>query len=220
MINSKGLQRFLRNRTALLSLIFITLVILASTSAPLLTSFSYDQQNVSERLSSPSLRHIMGTDFLGRDVWSRILYGGRVSLTVGVVTALSTLIFGTLSGALAGYFGGWIEKLVMGITHIFFILPSLLIAILLTLLFGKGLVGLLIALSATSWVTQARLVRAQVLQAKQLPYVESARSCGATPLTIVFRHILPNLWGPILVSLTIQIPTQVMSESFLSFIGL
>ncbi len=214
------MNRFLKNRWAVLSLAFLLLLTLATLCAPLLTRYSFEEQQISQRLSPPSFLHPMGTDLLGRDLYSRILYGARVSLTVGVVTALISLILGTLSGALAGYFGGWVDRCLSGITHLFYIIPSLLLAILLTLVFGKGLTGLLVALSATSWVTQARLVRGQMLQAKQMPYVEAARSVGASTLSIIFRHILPNLWGPILVALTIQIPTQVMSESFLSFIGL
>jgi oligopeptide transport system permease protein len=162
----------------------------------------------------------MGTDTLGRDLYSRILYGARMSLSVGIVTALFALTLGTFLGAIAGYFGRWIDALLMRIVDIFYIFPSLLLAILLTLLLGRGFTGIFLALGIAAWTTQARLVRAQFLQAKELPYVESAISMGVSTPAIIFKHILPNLWGPIIVSLTVQIPQAIMAESFLSFIGL
>lgn len=188
--------------------------------APLVTHFSYEEQNISQRLENPSWEHPMGTDSLGRDLYSRIVYGARMSLAVGVCTAIFALLIGTLTGALAGYLGGWTDRILMGIVNLFYTFPSLLLAILLTLLFGRGFTGILIAISLTAWGTHARLVRGQVLQARNLAYVESARAVGAHTPEIIFRHILPNLWGPITVSLTIQIPTNIMTESFLSFIGL
>jgi oligopeptide transport system permease protein len=143
-----------------------------------------------------------------------------MSLAVGVFTALFALVLGTLSGALAGYFGGWVDQLIMRVADIFYIFPSLLLAILLTLLFGRGFTGVLLAIGLTAWVTQARLVRAQVMQAREMAYVEAARAIGRHDLAIILRHILPNIWGPVIVSLTIQIPSNIMAESFLSFIGL
>ena len=143
-----------------------------------------------------------------------------MSLAVGVVTALFALILGTLVGAVAGYFGGWVDALLMRLVDLFYIFPSLLLAILLMLILGRGFTGIFIALGIAAWTTQARLVRAQFLQAKELLYVESARAMGVSTSGIIFKHILPNLWGPIIVSLTVQIPQAIMSESFLSFIGL
>lgn len=209
-----------RHKLAAASLGFILGITALAAFAPQVTRYSYEQQNISDRLEPPSTAHWMGTDSLGRDLYSRIIYGARVSLAVGICTALISLLIGTTAGALAGYFGGWTDRLLMGVVDLFYIFPSLLLAILLTLVFGRGFTGILVAISVTAWVTQARLVRGQVLQAREYAYVEAARAIGVTRLGIIFRHILPNLWGPIIVSLTIQIPTNIMAESFLSFIGL
>ena len=216
----KFLKKFARHRLALASLIFLSLVSVVATFAPVFTHQSYEIQNIDEKLETPSGHHWMGTDTLGRDLYSRVIYGARMSLAVGVLTALLSLSVGTLVGAIAGFRGGKVDSVLMRVVDLFYIFPSLLIAILLTVFFGRGFFGILVALSLTSWVTHARLVRNLVMQAKEMLYVESARSLGVTNVRILFRHILPNILGPIIVSLTFQIPTNIMSESFLSFIGL
>lgn len=208
------------SRMAWLSLAFLAIVSAAAVFAPWVTTHRFDEQQIERQLEPPSGEHWMGTDSLGRDLYSRVVYGARTSLAVGVLTALFALILGTLTGAVAGYRGGWIDSLLMRTVDLFYIFPSLLLAILLMILVGPGVLGVILGLSLTSWVTQARLVRGQVLQARELPYVEAARSLGVSHASVLFKHILPNLWGPILVSLTFQIPANVMAESFLSFIGL
>lgn len=213
-------RRFLKHRIALVSLVFLTFITTLAVCAPLVTKYSYEEQNIMERLEGPSANHWMGTDTLGRDLYSRVIYGARMSLAVGVLTALFALLLGTITGLVAGYKGGWVDHVLMRIVDIFYIFPSLLIAILLMLVLGRGLTGIFVALGLAAWVTQARLVRGQTLQAKEMLYVEAARSMGVSHWGIVFRHILPNLWGPIIVSLTVQIPSNIMAESFLSFIGL
>jgi oligopeptide transport system permease protein len=213
-------QKFTKHRMAMASLIFLVVVSVGGTFAPAFTRQSYEIQNIDEKLETPNAQHWMGTDTLGRDLYSRIVYGARMSLSVGVLTALLSLSVGTLVGAIAGYRGGKTDSFLMRVVDLFYIFPSLLIAILLTVFFGRGFFGILVALSLTSWVTHARLVRNLVLQAKEMLYVESARSLGVRSAAILFRHILPNIMGPIIVSLTFQIPTSIMSESFLSFIGL
>lgn len=219
-MTSPALRAFFRNRLAVISLVFLAVITLMAIFAPWVTHFSYEEQNIAERLMEPSSTHWMGTDSLGRDLYSRIIYGARMSLAVGICTALVTLVVGTLIGAIAGYIGGWTDALLMRLVDLFYIFPSLLLAILLMLVFGRGFTGIIIALSMTAWVTQARLVRGQILQAREMAYVEAARAVGVNGWAIVFKHILPNLWGPIIVSLTVQIPASIMSESFLSFIGL
>jgi oligopeptide transport system permease protein len=199
---------------------FIGVVSLMALAAPLVTHFSYEEQNIAQRLEGPSTTHWMGTDSLGRDLYSRVVYGARMSLAIGVCTALFALVLGTLTGACAGYFGGWTERAVMLIVDVFSIFPSILMAILLSLLLGRGFFGIFIAIGLSAWVTQARLVRGQVLQAREMAYVEAARALGVTHFSVLWKHILPNLWGPILISLTLQIPANIMAESFLSFIGL
>lgn len=220
MSQNRGLKRFLKNKAAVFGLFYLILISVMAAAAPLVTKYSFETQNISERLEAPSATHWMGTDTLGRDLYSRILYGARVSLMVGVFTALFALIVGTVVGAIAGYFGGLWDHILMRLVDLFYIFPSLLLAILLMLLLGRGVMGIVLALGMTAWVTQARLIRGQVLQAREMPYVESARAMGVGSFAIISRHIIPNLWGPIIVSLTMQIPSNIMSESFLSFIGL
>lgn len=220
ILADKGFRRFRRNRAAVVGLVFLALISLLAAAAPLVTNFSYEEQRIERRLESPSNDHWMGTDQLGRDLYSRILYGGRLSLAVGIFVALFSLTVGTVTGAIAGYRGGWTDSLLMRIVDLVYMFPSLLIAILLMLLLGRGFLGIFLALGMTAWVTHARLVRAQVLQARELPYVEAARAMGLSAPRILFKHVLPNLWGPMIVSLTVQIPAAIMAESFLSFLGL
>jgi oligopeptide transport system permease protein len=208
------------SRVARVSLAFLAVITVMAVFAPSVTRYTYDEQNISRKLETPSGEHWMGTDTLGRDLYSRIVYGARMSLAVGVLTALFALLLGTLTGSVAGYYGGWIDHLLMRLVDLFYIFPSLLLAILLMVLLGRGFTGILLALGMTAWVTQARLVRGQVLQAREMSYVEAARALGVRDRSIILKHILPNLWGPIIVSLTFQIPTNIMAESFLSFIGL
>jgi len=196
-------KKFKKNKTALASLIFISVVTALAILAPHVTRFSYQEQDIMQRLEGPSSLHWMGTDNLGRDLYSRVIYGARMSLSVGIFTAAFALIVGTFFGAIAGFFGGWIDRLLMRIVDLFFIFPSLLLAILLMLVLGRGFTGIFIALGMTAWVTQARLVRGQVLQAREMSYVEAARAVGVSNFWIILRHILPNLWGPIIVSLTV-----------------
>lgn len=202
------------------SVLFLALLIGLAIFAPWVTRFSYEEQNILEKLQSPSWLHWMGTDQLGRDLYSRVIYGARTSLALGFFASLVATLFGTLIGGIAGFRGGWPDFVLMRTAELFYIFPSSLLAILLMVLFGRGFTGIFIALAITTWVNQARLVRNQVLQIKEFPFVEAAHAVGATPGAILFRHILPNIMGPMIVSLTIQIPNNIMSESFLSFIGL
>jgi oligopeptide transport system permease protein len=211
---------FQRSPWAVVGLAFLFLVGAAALCAPWITRYGYAEQQIEHRLEGPSALHWMGTDGLGRDLYSRVLFGARMSLAVGIFTAIASLLLGTLTGAIAGYYGGWIDEILMRVVDLFYIFPSLLLAILLMLVFGQGATGIFVAISLTAWVTQARLVRGQVLQAREMAYVESARAIGIGHGRVLWRHILPNLMGPIIVSLTLQIPANIMAESFLSFIGL
>jgi oligopeptide transport system permease protein len=213
-------DKFLKDKRFLVSSSVLIILCLAAIFAPLLAHFPYDAVGVGPNLSPPIPGFLMGTDVLGRDLYSRILYGARLSLAVGFCTALFALVLGTITGAMAGYFGGRTDRILMSIVDIFYIFPMLLLAILLTLLLGRGFFGIFLAIGLTTWVTQARLVRALVLQARELPYVEAGRAIGLNHLTILFKHIIPNLLGPMIVSLTFQIPNNILTESFLSFVGL
>lgn len=212
--------RFSKHRLALFSLGFIGFITLIAILAPWVAPYPYDAQIIADRLQGPSHEHWMGTDALGRDLLSRIIFGARLSLAVGFFTAIFSLFIGTIAGLAGGYFGGWVDQVLMRIVDLFYTFPSLLTAILLSMLFGRGVTGLFLALGLTAWVTQARLVRGQTLQLKEALFVEGAKAVGASPLRTVVKHILPNLIGPMIVSLTLAIPANIMSESFLSFIGL
>ena len=206
--------------TALWSLIFIMAVCLGGFLAPLLSPYGpggLDEQRI---LQAPGSSHWMGTDALGRDLLTRVLYGARVSMTVGIGTALIALLIGTVYGLISGYAGGNLDHLLMRIVDVCYGLPDLLIFILLSLLFGRNIAGVLVALGLVTWVRFARITRGQVLQAKEFVYVEGARAIGASHARIILCHILPNILAPVLVTLTFSVPGAILAESTLSFIGL
>jgi oligopeptide transport system permease protein len=204
--------------STLIALFFLGALTGLAALSPLVTPPA--EQDISQRLLAPSASHWMGTDSLGRDLFTRILDGARLSLATGILTAIVALVFGTAVGATAGWRGGWVDRALLRIIDVFSIFPSVLLAILLTVFVGRGFTGILLALGLTGWMQLARLVRAQVLQMREFPWVEAARAIGAPQSRILLKHLLPNLWSPILISLAFQIPTSILSESFLSFIGL
>jgi oligopeptide transport system permease protein len=204
----------------LLSLGFIIVVGVIALAAPYISPYTAGGLEEKQILQAPSGSHWMGTDALGRDLLTRTLYGARVSMTVGLGTALIALIIGTAYGLVSGFTGGNLDHFMMRIVDIFYGLPDMLIFILLSLLFGRNIGGLLVALGLVSWVRFARIARGQVLQAKEFLYVEGARAMGARRQRIVRRHILPNIIGPIIVTLTFSIPSAILAESTLSFIGI
>lgn len=219
-----------KNKVALISLGIILFVCSVAILAPWISPYPFDEQYLDRVLIKPDIHHWLGTDSLGRDMLSRLIYGARVSMAVGVITAVISFIIGTIFGALAGWFGGHVDSILMRFVDILDSIPSIILLILVKLVFDaidlipnpemNALTGMLIALSLTSWVSLARVVRGQVLQVKQMAYVEAARSMGASSFRIVVQHILPNIAGPVIVLLTFQIPSNILSESFLSFIGL
>ena len=199
---------------------FVLLVTMLGFLAPWVSPYSLGGLEEKRLLESPSWSHWMGTDGLGRDLLTRVLYGSRVSITVGLGTALIALIVGTAYGLVAGFKGGNWDHVMMRIVDIFYGLPDMLIFILLSLLFGRNIGGLLVALGLVTWVRFARVARGQVLQAKEFLFVESATALGASRRRILLRHILPNIAGPIIVTLTFSIPSAILAESTLSFIGI
>ena len=199
---------------------FVLIVILAASFAPWISPYTVGGLEEKRLLEAPSLAHWMGTDGLGRDLLTRVLYGARVSIAVGLGTALIALVIGTTYGLIAGFKGGNWDHFMMRVVDIFYGLPDMLIFILLSLLFGRNIGGLLVALGLVTWVRFARVARGQVLQAKQFLFVESAGALGASRKRIVLRHILPNITGPIIVTLTFSIPSAILAESTLSFIGI
>jgi oligopeptide transport system permease protein len=208
------------NRLLPISAVFLLIIISSAVFGPWLSSYSVGGLEEARILEPPSSTHWMGTDGLGRDLLIRVLYGARVSLTVGLSTAAIALIIGTAYGLIAGFKGGNWDHAMMRIVDLFYGLPDMLIFILLSLVLGRNIGGLLIALALVSWVRFARIARGQVLQAKQFLFVESAHALGASRRRIVSWHILPNIFGPILVTLTFSIPSAMLAESTLSFIGI
>ena len=204
----------------LCSLVFVVAVATLGFLAPWISPDGAGGFEEKRILESPSLAHLMGTDGLGRDLLTRVLYGARVSMAVGIGTALIALVIGTAYGLVSGFKGGNLDHLMMRVVDIFYGLPDMLIFILLSLLLGRNIGGLLVALGLVSWVRFARIARGQVLQAKEFLFVEGARAMGASRRRIVLRHILPSILGPLIVTLTFSIPAAILAESTLSFIGL
>lgn len=209
-----------RDPLVLGSAVFILIVVATGFAAPWISPYAAGGLQEERILESLSWSHWMGTDSLGRDLLTRVLYGARVSITVGLGTALMALVIGTTYGLISGFRGGGIDSLMMRVVDIFYSLPDLLIFILLSLLFGRNIVGLLVALGLVTWVRFARIARGQVLQAKEFLFIEGARAMGASRSRILVRHILPNIVGPVIVTLTFSIPAAILAESTLSFIGL
>jgi len=209
-----------KNGLATMSLGFLGLLACASLFPELFSTYSPSGVDYEHILEGPSVAHWMGTDLLGRDVFTRLLYGARVSLTVGVGTSLLSLLLGTGYGLVAGYARPWLDNLMMRLVDLFYGLPELIIFVLLSLVFGRNVFGLMISLGLVVWVRFARVTRGQVLQVKEFAFVEAARSAGASSTTIMVRHILPNILAPVLVTLTFTVPAMILAESTLSFIGL
>lgn len=200
--------------------VLILAVCMVAILAPWLAPYSYDAQDNTALLQPPSSQHWMGTDRLGRDLFSRLLYGARISMSVGILTALAALVLGTLYGAISGYLGGRADNWMMRWVDIVYALPDLLLIILIMVIVGRGVGGIFLALTLVSWVTVARIVRGEVLKYREQSYVEAARALGASHLRVLFRHILPNTFGPLIVILTFRIPAAILAESTLSFVGL
>ena len=203
-----------------LSFGFLGIVFFSAIFAPWITPYSYETQDTLNTLATPTLSHLMGTDRLGRDLFSRLIYGARVSLFIGILTTLLALVIGTIYGSISGYIGGRIDGFMMRVVDVIFALPDMLMIILVTVMLGRGVAGMFIALTLVSWVTVARLVRGEVLRIKEKTYVEAARALGASSPRILMQEILPNILGLVVVTLTFRIPVAILAESTLSFIGL
>jgi len=197
------------------------LLVLAALFAPVLAPHDPAAQDLPMRLSPPSAAHWFGTDELGRDILSRALYGARISMTVGTSVVLGCGLVGLLLGSLAGYFGGWFDRLVnIALINAFLSFPGILLAIAFAAVLGPGVGKVILALVITGWAGYARLARAQVLKTKELEYVLAARSLGASHLRILARHLLPNILQPVLIQATIGMASAILAESTLSFLGL
>jgi oligopeptide transport system permease protein len=212
--------RLRKNKLAVFGMAALAIVTLACVAGPSLSPYGYEEQNLDLGAAAPSARHWLGTDTLGRDLLVRMLYGGRVSLGVGLAATFVALTIGVVYGAVAGFFGGKRDAFMMRAVDIMYSLPFPIFVILLMVFFGRNIVLLFVAIGAVEWLTMARIVRGQVMAVKKMEFIEAARSLGFGRRRIIFRHILPNILGPIIVYTTLTIPAVMLLEAFLSFLGL
>ena len=212
--------RLKKNRAAVAGgIVLITMVLLALLT-PLIAPYSYEAQNLDLGASPPSAAHWLGTDIFGRDLLTQILYGGRISLAVGFIATAVALVIGVTWGAVAGYIGGRVDAAMMRFVDILYALPFMIFIILLMVVFGRNILLLFLAIGAVEWLTMARIMRTQVQALRQQEFVEAAISLGLSPRSIIFKHIVPNAIGPIIVYTTLTIPSVMLLEAFLSFLGL
>ncbi|PPA69829.1 ABC transporter permease [Jeotgalibacillus proteolyticus] len=213
-------RRLLKNKLAMGGLVFLVLLALMAIFGPLLTPHSPTAQNLPNQNQAPSMNHYFGTDNLGRDVFTRTWYGARISLFVGLAAALIDFFIGIIYGGVAGYKGGRTDSVMMRIVEILYGLPYLLVVILLLVVMGPSLTTIIVALTVTGWIGMARIVRGQVMQIKNYEFVAASQSFGAKTSRIIKKNLLPNTMGPIIVQMTLTVPTAIFAEAFLSFLGL
>lgn len=218
--NQLTMKRFMRNKGAVTGLIVIAIVILIVLLAPVLCKYSPETIDNSMIRQAPTAEHILGTDDYGRDVFSRLVYGGRVSMAVAVSATVLQLFLGILLGSLAGYFGKWVDSLIMRTADVFMCFPFYIIAVCLAAILGPGLRNTIVILGFLGWPGLCRMVRAQILSIKENDYIMAAKSLGLGSGEIMFRHILPNVMSPVIVSATLSIAGAIMSEASLSYLNL
>ncbi|MDC0369168.1 ABC transporter permease [Opitutales bacterium] len=221
--SSLGKDAWLRlraNRMAMISLFILMGIILVSLIGPAISPYAYDQQNLDRVFEGPGKDHIFGTDNLGRDLFARTTYGGRISLAVGLLATLVSLVIGVSYGMFSGYTGGRVDAWMMRAVDVLYALPFTIFVILLMVIFGRNFLLLFLAIGAVEWLTMARITRAQTMNLKRSEFIEAARALGYSHGRILFRHLLPNLIGPIIVYATLTVPAVMLLEAVLSFLGL
>ncbi len=213
-------QRLQKNRLAVAGGATLILLAILCVAGPWFLKATYQEQNLALGATPPSAAHWLGTDTLGRDLLVRLLYGGRISLGVGLCATFVALTIGVVYGAIAGYLGGKADAVMMRIVDIIYALPFTIFVILLMVFFGRNIILLFVAIGAVEWLTMARIVRGQIMTLKKMEFIEAARALGYGHRRIIFRHLLPNAIGPIIVYATLTIPAVMLLEAFLSFLGL
>jgi oligopeptide transport system permease protein len=214
-------RRLFRNKAAVASIAVLGLLVLAALIGPFLAPFEYDQINKNDVWVGPMVNgHLLGTDSLGRDLLARLLTGLGVSLSIGAVATTVSLVIGVTWGAVAGYVGGRVDEVMMRIVDVLYSLPFIFFVILLMVTFGRNFILIFVAIGAVEWLTMARIVRGQTMSLKQKEFIEAARASGMSSGGIIGRHIVPNLLGPVVVYVTLTIPAVILTESFLSFLGM
>ena len=212
--------RLRANRLATISLYFFIFISLLTLLGPEIVTSSYEDQNLNRTFAPPGAESLFGTDNLGRDLFARVLHGGRISLAVGFLATSVSLIIGVAYGMTSGYLGGKMDALMMRFVDILYSLPFTIFVILLMVLFGRNFILLFVAIGAVEWLTMARITRAQTLSLKQAEFIEAARALGYSHSRVLFRHILPNLLGPVIVYAPLTVPAVMLLEAVLSFLGL
>lgn len=219
-LTQDAIRRLTHNKMAMAGFWILLFIVIIALLTPWIAPYSYEEQNLELGASPPSWNHWLGTDTLGRDQLTRIMYGSRVSLMVGFVATAVALSIGVLWGAIAGFLGGRVDAIMMRFVDALYALPFTIFIVLLTVIFGSSMLLLFLAIGAVEWLTMARIVRGQVISVKQQEFVEASISIGLSPWQIINRHIIPNVLGPIIVYSTLTIPSVILLESFLSFLGL
>lgn len=213
-------ERFRSHKIAIVGAVILVLVILLFIFGPMLSPYEFDAIDVQNRALGPSWKHPFGTDDIGRDLLTRTLRGGRISLVIAIITATLTTVIGTISGSIAGYFGGWVDGVISWIVNLFLTIPLIAVLLVMGVKFGGSPYSTAILIAMFGWVSTARIVRSQFVQYKNMEFVHAAKASGAGPGRIIFRHILPNTLGPILVAATLMTGTAIILESTLSFLAL
>lgn len=212
--------RLKKNKLALMGLGILTVMAVLAILTPWIAPYSYEAQNLDLGPTPPSLAHWLGTDIFGRDQLTRILYGSRISLMVGLIATAVALLIGVMWGTVAGFIGGKVDGFMMRIVDVLYALPFAIFIILLTVVFGRSLILLFLAIGAVEWLTMARIVRGQVMGLSQQEFIEASVAMGVSRWRIITRHLIPNTLGPVIVYTTLTIPNVILLESFLSFLGL
>ena len=213
-------RHFKKDRLALVSLGFLVVMLLLAIFVPIFSPYTYDGQDLTMRNALPSLTHLLGTDKFGRDIFVRLMYGARISLSVGIAAAFINLVIGVLYGGVCGYFGGKLDMVLMRIADIIYSIPSMLYVIMIMLIFGSNIFSVLLAISVSGWIGMARQVRTQVMSLKEREYAQAARVMGAGNRRILFQHLITNSIGPIIVNTTLMVPNAIFTEAFLAFVGI
>lgn len=214
-------RRFRQNRLSVIALILLLLILALTVFGPMLSSYSFEEIDAASKNMHPSAKHWFGTDSLGRDLFVRVCYGGRVSMIIGIVGAIVSTVIGIAYGSISAFFGGRVDMVMMRIVEIISSVPYLIVVILISVVIDdRSLTTMLVALTITGWCSTARLIRGQILQLREQEYVMAARALGVGNWSIIVRHLIPNTLGLIIVGITFDIPGYIFSESFLSFIGI
>jgi len=213
------LPKALRNTSLVIGGLITLVIIVCAVFAPYVATHGVEQMDMRNRFEGPTFEHILGTDNFGRDLWSRLVFGARISLTIAIISVVCSALIGTVVGLAAGYFGGWVDQVLMRITDVFLGFPAIVLALAIVAVLGPGVLNVSFAIIVVAWTEYARVVRSATLVLREQNYVQAARAIGASPARILFKEILPNALGPIIVLASLGLGTAIISESALSFLG-